>query len=210
LKFKLLFLLSIFTITLQAAQSRYILNTSGYLDPRAAIKITQIGDEVKQKLGVNIYLDIKGNNGIDLELPMKERIKLMKQQEKDLVKNLAKPYVLLALALDQQYTNILYSGIPKDAIDKDDILNGYVIPLLAAKDKNTLQSKISAAVFNGYAQIADSLAEQKGIKLISSIGSEGKIAGTIWRVFMYTMVLIGIIAYVIVILREKKYKKGNK
>lgn len=209
MKIKLLLILSIVVITLQASKIEYILNTSGLLDPRAFDKITQIGDEVKEKIGVNIYLDIKGDNGISLDLSMKERIKLMKEKEKELVENLVQPYVVLSIALDQQYANIMYAGIQKDSIDKDDILDGYVIPLLAAKDKNTLKSKVSAAAFNGYAQIGDSLAKTKNIELVSSIGSEGKTAGTIWKVFMYTMVLIGIVSYFFIILREKKYK-GKK
>lgn len=206
---KIKLFLILFAVTLFANTQNYILNTSGLLDQRAVVKINQMANEVKQKIGVNIYLDIKGDNGIKLELPMLEKIKQMKQIEKNLVKDLEKPYVLLTLAIDQHYSNILYEGIPKDSIDKDDILDGYVIPLLAAKDKNLLKSKVSAAAFNGFAQIADSLAETKNIKLETSIGSEGKTAGTIWKIFMYTIVLFGIIAYVVIIMREKKYK-GQK
>ena len=196
-------------VSLYAKNIDFVLNTGGLLDQRAYVKINQIGNEVKQKLGINIYLDVKGNNGIDLNLNIKQRIKLMKQKEKELVKNLKKPYVVLTIAVDQQYANILVSDDIKSQIDRDDILDGYVIPLLAAKDKNTLNAKVSAAVFNGYAQIGDSLAEQHHIKLKSSIGSEGKTAGTIWKVFMYTVVLFGIGAYTIIILRERKMKRNG-
>ena len=94
-------------------------------------------------------------------------------------------------------------------IDKDDILDGYVIPLLASKDKNTLFAKTSAASLNGYAQIADSIAKNANIKLESSIGSEGKTAGTLWRVFIYTLVVFGIIAYTLIVMRERRYKNGK-
>ena len=207
MKLKLLYLMILFVVSANATKTNFILNTGGLLDERAFIKINEIGAESKAKLDVNIYLDVKGDNGIDPELPMSKRIKLMKQKEIELVKNLKKPYAILTIALDQKYSNILYSDKLKDIIDRDDILDGYVIPLLAAKDKNTLKSKVSAAVFNGYAQIADSIAQTKDIKLLSSIGSEGKTAGAIWKVFMYTMVLIGIISYFFIILKEKKYKK---
>jgi len=96
-------------------------------------------------------------------------------------------------------------------VDKDSVLDEYVIPLLAAKDKNLLSSKVSAASLNGYAQIADVIAEHKQISLLSSIGSEGKTASTIWKVFMYTLVVAGIILYFIIIMREKKIKaKSNE
>ena len=200
----------LFVISANATKTNFILNTAGLLDERAYIKINEIGTEVKSKLNVNIYIDVKGDNGINPELPMRERIKLMKQKEVELRKGLIKPYALLTIALDQKYSNILYSKELENIIDRDDVLDDYVIPLLAAKDKNTLKSKVSAAVFNGYAQIADSIANNKNIKLVSSVGSEGKIAGTIWKVFMYTMVIIGIVSYFFIILREKKYKKIHK
>ena len=81
---------------------------------------------------------------------------------------------------------------------------------LAAKDKNILKSKVSAAALNGYAQIADLLADNQNIKLTSSIGSGGETASTIWKMLMYSLVLIGIIVYLIVIMRERKIKNGNK
>jgi len=206
---KFLNIFMLLVISLYAKNIDFVLNTGGLLDKRAYVKINEIGNEVKQKLGINVYLDVKGNNGINLDLNIKNRINLMKEKEKQLVQNLQKPYVVLTIAVDQQYSNILVSDKIKNQIDRDDILDGYVIPLLAAKDKNTLKSKVSAAVFNGYAQIGDSLAEQHNIKLKSSIGSQGKIASTIWKVFMYTLVLFGIIVYVIVILRERKMKKNG-
>jgi hypothetical protein len=201
--------LIIFGIFAYANTINFILNDGGLIDKRAFTKINEIGNEAKTKLNVNIYLDVKGNNGIDTTLSMKEKIKLMKTKEKELIKDLQKPFVILAISLDQKYSNILFSDEFKSIVDKNDILDGYVIPLLAAKDKNLLQSKVSASALNGYAQIADVLADNKNIKLNSSIGSEGKTTGTIWKVFMYTVVLIGIIAYFFIILREKKYKAKN-
>ena len=209
MKTKLIYLILSLVISINANEIKqnFILNTGGLIDERAFIKINDIGKEVKTKLNVNIYLDVKGDNGINPDLPMRDRIKLMKLKEKELIGELKKPYAVLTISLDQKYSNILFSDGLSEIIDRDDILDGYVIPLLAAKDKNTLKSKVSAAAFNGYAQIADSLALDKDIKLVSSIGSEGKTAGTIWKMFMYTMVLIGIISYFFIILKEKKYKK---
>lgn len=213
MKFKFLTIILIFSTFLYAEAGKYILNTGGLLDQRASEKINTIGSEVKAKINLQIYLDIKGDNGINPELPREQRISMMKQKEAELVSSIqqdlngTKSYVILALALDQKYTNILLSDDLKEIIDKDSILDEYVIPLLATQDKNTLNSKVSAATLNGYAQIADDLAKYKNITLESSIGSEGKVASTIWRVFMYTLVVLGIVLYFIIILREKKIKK---
>ncbi|MDD2699300.1 MAG: hypothetical protein PHF17_10900 [Arcobacteraceae bacterium] len=214
MKIKLLLPVFILLSFSYGATANFILNTGGLLDERAAQKINTIGTEVNTKLGVHIYLDVKGDNGINPDLPLKERIAIMKTKEEQLIlqvqndMNQSKSFAILTLALDQKYANILMSDDLKSILDRDSILDGYVIPLVAAQDKNTLNSKVSAATLNGYAQIADSLAKNKNITLQSSIGSEGKIASTIWKVFMYTIVLIGIILYFVIILREKKIKKA--
>jgi len=207
-KIKLLFLLLLAVVNIQANQHPYILTHDGLIDIRAQDKIFEIGNESKSKLQVNLYIDIKEDNGINPKEERSIRQKLMKEKEQLLVQNLPKPYAVLTISIDQLYTNILVSDDLKDIIDRDDILDNYVIPLLASKDKNSLFAKTSAAVLNGYAQMADSIAESKNIKLESSIGSEGKTAGTIWKVFMYTIVVIGLFLYVLIILRERKYKKG--
>ncbi|MEA2050538.1 MAG: hypothetical protein U9O56_07395 [Campylobacterota bacterium] len=214
MRLKILILITLLFSVLNAQENSnnieknlYIINHDDLIDQRAQDKMNQIVSEAKKKLNINLYIDIKENNGIDTELPREKRIALVKQKEKLLVKDLKKPYAVLTMAIDQMYINILTTPDLKDIIDKDDILDGYVIPLLASKDKNSLFAKTSAATLNGIAQIADSVALSRGIKLESSIGSEGKTAGTIWRVFMYTLVIAGIFLYTLIVLREKKYKK---
>lgn len=191
-------------------QDNYVLNGGGLLDIRTAKQINVIGTEVKQKTGVNVYLDLKGDNGINPDLPFKERVDAMNKVKKDLVKDLPRPYAILVIAMDQQYVGVLMSEDVKKAVDGAEVRDSYVVPLLAAKDKNTLKSKMSAAAFNGYAQIADSIADYNGLILENSVGSEGKTASTIWRVFMYTLVVIGIGIYTFVVLRERKFKKEGK
>jgi len=207
-KIKLLFLVLLYVLNLQATQNPYILTHDGLIDSRAQVKILEIGNESKAKLGINLYIDIKEDNGIDPKEKRDIRKTLMKEKEKEIVSTLEKPYAVLTISINQLYTNILMSEDLKKVIDRDDILDNYVIPLLASKDKNSLFAKTSAAVLNGFAQMADSVAESKNIKLESSIGSEGKTAGTIWKVFMYTLVVVGLFLYVVIILRERKYKKG--
>ncbi|MEA3554673.1 MAG: hypothetical protein U9R39_09805 [Campylobacterota bacterium] len=210
MKLKIMLLLSLVVNSLATEKIPYIITDSEMMDQRAILKIKEIGDEVKSKFNINLYIDIKGNNGIDLDLHREQRVKLMKMKEKALVKDLVAPYAVLTLAIDQMYASILMSDDLKGVIDKDDVLGGYVIPLLASKDKNTLMAKASAASLNGFAQMADSIAKSKNVKLASSIGSEGKVAGTIWKVFMYTLVVTGIVLYIVIIMREKKYKNMTK
>ncbi len=208
MKLKFLVVLLFIINTLMAQETNYVLLHDGLIDQRAQGKINQIGKEVEEKLGVLVFLHIVENNGINMNLSREERIIKMREYDKKVLSKFQnnKSYAVLTLSIDQTYANILLSNDLKDIIDKNDILSGYVIPLLASKDKNTLFAKTSAACLNGYAQIGDSLAQDKEMELISSIGSSGKTAGTIWKVFMYMMVIIGIVSYTIIVLKQRKKK----
>lgn len=195
-------LLFFFCQNLSAQQ--FILNDDKLIDDRAKEKINQIGTEAKSKLGVNIYIYTKSTLGLEENIKTKDKIDFIKNYENQLVSSLEKPYVLLSLSVEDTHVNLLFSDELKGVLDKNDILNGYVVPLLASKDKNTLFAKVSAATLNGYAAIADTIAESKNIKLESSIGNAGKVSSTIWRVVMYTLIILGLLAYTYAILKKRK------
>lgn len=182
----------------------FILNDDKLIDDRAKEKINQIGAETKSKLGVNIYIYTKSTLGLEENIKTKDKIEFIKNYENQLLSSLEKPYVLLSLSVEDTHVNLLFSDELKSVLDKNDILNGYVVPLLASKDKNTLFAKVSAATLNGYAAIADTIAESKNIKLESSIGNAGKVSSTIWRVVMYTLIILGLLAYTYAILKKRK------
>ncbi|MFA9372545.1 MAG: hypothetical protein ACERKK_00185 [Poseidonibacter sp.] len=182
----------------------YILNDDGLIDQRAKEKINQIGAETKSKLGVNVYLYVKSSLKLAKDIKTKEKYDYIRNYENQIVSTLEKPYVLMTMAVEDIHVNLLFSKDLEKVIDKDDILNGYVVPLLASKDKNTLFAKVSAATLNGYAAIADTIALTKNIKLQSSIGNQGKISSTIWRVLMYTLVVIGLLTYIYAVMRKRK------
>ncbi len=203
LKVGVIFSLLLFLCSNLSAQ-QFILNDDKLIDDRAAIKINEIGAEVKSKLGVNIYVYAKSNLGLDVDVKTKDKIDFIKNSENQIISTLEEPYVLLTIAVEETHVNLLFSDDLKEIIDKNDILDGYIVPLLASQDKNTLFAKVSAATLNGYAAIADTLAEAKQIKLETSIGNAGKVSSTIWRVLMYTLVVLGLLAYTYAILRKRK------
>ncbi|XPV68154.1 MAG: hypothetical protein ACNI25_12680 [Halarcobacter sp.] len=197
------YLLLLFLLTNLNASS-FVLSDDGLIDPRTISKIDEIGSEVKSKLGVNIYVYAKESLGLKSDITTQDKIKYIKNYESEIVNTLTKPYVLLTLAVDDTHVNLIVSSRLKEVVDKNDILNGYVVPLLASKDKNSTYAKISAALLNGYAAIADDIADSKGVELKSSIGSSGKVAGTIWKVLMYSMIFVGLLLYTFAVLRRKK------
>lgn len=197
--------LLLFLITnLHANTTQYILSHDRLIDPRAIEKIDQIGSEVESKTGVKIFLYAKESYDINDKLPMKEKLEKIKLYEKELLTRVKSPYVLITIALQQTHINLFTSKELDNIVDKDKILNEYIIPLLASKDKNKLFAKVSAAVLNGYAQIGDDIAKSRNIELESSIGSGGKTFSTIWKVFMYTIILAGLVAYTIAVLKSKR------
>ena len=194
----------LFFLCQNLSAQEFILNDDKLIDTRAKEKIDQIGAETKSKLGVNIYVYAKSNLGLDENIKTKDKIDFIKNHENQIITSLEKPYVLLSISVEETHVNLLFSDELKEVLDKNDILNGYVVPLLASNDKNTLFAKVSAATLNGYAAVADTIAESKNIKLESSIGNAGKVSSTVWRVLMYTMVLLGLLAYTYAVLKKRK------
>ncbi|GGD31567.1 hypothetical protein GCM10012288_01920 [Malaciobacter pacificus] len=182
----------------------FILSDDNLIDDRAKEKINNIGTEAKSKLGINIYIYTKSNLGLDENITTKDKIEYIKNYESEIIQTLDKPYVLLTSAVEETHVNLYMSDELKSIIDKDDILDGYVVPLLASKDKNSLFAKVSAAMLNGYAAIADIAAESKNIELESSIGNQGKVSSTIWRVLMYFLIVTGLLAYTYAVLKKRK------
>jgi hypothetical protein len=185
-------------------ESKFILSGAKMIDPRAIAKIDEMGNELLSKTGVGVYIYAKEQYS-QKEFPnTKSKMEFIKSYERNITKSLKNPFILLSMSLEDTHINLLMSPELKKSIDKDEILDKYIIPLLASKDKNTMYSKVSAAMFNGYAAITDAVASSRGIELKSSIGSAGTVASTIWRVFMYTVVVIGLILYTIAVLKSKK------
>ena len=176
--------------------SRFVLKGKKNIDPRAIKKIDTMGSELFVKTGVNVYIyavERYANKKYD---DTKSKIEFIKSFESNITKELKEPFALLTLSVDDQHVNILYSDELKSDIDRNHILNRNIIPLLISKDKNSIYAKMSAAVLNGYAAITDSIAQSRGIELKSSIGSEGTRFSDIWRIFMYTIISIGLLAYI--------------
>ena len=194
----------LFFLPLNIFASNFVLSDDGLIDKRAIQKIEEIGTESKNKLAVNIYVYVKQSLSLEKNILTKDKIKYIKKYEKDIANSLVKPYVLFTMAVEDTHVNLIVSSELQEVIDKNEILNDYVVPLLASKDKNSTFAKASAAILNGYAAIADTIAQSKNIKLESSIGSAGKVASTIWKVLMYTLIVVGLLFYIYAVLRRKK------
>jgi len=187
------------------ANANYLLKSDVLMDDRSVVKINEIGHEVFAKTGVNIYIHAKNTYSLSKSESIKEKFTNIKEYENNLLKELTKPYVLLTFSLQDTHVNLIQSKSLNNIVDKNEVLNSYVIPLLASKDKNSTLSKVSAALLNGYDEIASQVSKSKGLdSLDSALSDSGKTFSTIWKVFMYTLVLIGVLSYTVIVLRSKK------
>jgi len=176
--------------------SRFVLEGKELIDPRTIEKIDEMGKELFEKTGVNVYIYAK-KYYLDREIKdKKEKFLAIKEHDKEIVKMLKESYILIAMGIEDKYVNIFISKDLASIITKDRILDRSIVPILASQGKNSLFSKVSVAFLNGYGEIADEVAMNlKGITLDSSIESGASTFKLFWRYFMYALVFIGLFAY---------------
>jgi len=190
--------LTIFSVLNLFAKSDLILcNDNGIVNSRAIGEIEKIGNELRGKTGVSVYLCAKKTiNG-----------QKIKDFEKSLIGKMRKPFVLLSMSVDDQKVDIMTSKSDKKLLDVDSVLSpfgGTIIPILTSRKS---KDKYSAAMLNGYADITDRVASSLGVKLKSSVGDTNRILVDILRVIVYGSFLYFTIMYI-----RKKYllKKKNE
>ena len=84
---------------------------------------------------------------------------------------------------------------------------GTIIPLLAQKSKDTeVLGKYSAAMFNGYADIAEQVAKSKGVVLENAVGNTNQNSILIIKTLFYGFILYGLFLYIKRKLSIKKEK----
>ena len=184
--------------------SKFILKGKESIDPRTIEKIDAMGKELFIKTGVNVYVYASNRYADKTFSDTKSKIEFIKSFESNIIQDLKAPYVLLTLSLQDNHINMLSSDELKNRLDKDTILSGYMVPLLASHDKNTLESKLSAALLNGYSAVVESIAKSKGVKVDSIIHGSGRTFAMIWKVIMYFIVGLGLLAYFYALWKDKR------
>ncbi len=184
--------------------SRFIVHGKESIDPRTQNKIDEIGDELFVKTGINLYIYASINLTSKEFSDTKSKIEFIKSFEHNLTQRLDNPFTLLTLSFNEQYINILSSERLNSSYNKDNILDGYIIPILASHDKNSLESKLSLAILNGYSELADELAKSKGRELKSTLKGNGRTFAKYWKILMYLTVLGGLIFYFYGLWQSKK------
>jgi len=185
--------------------SRFVLEGKDIIDPRTIQKIDEMGKELYQKTGVNVYIYTK-KSYLDVKIKdNKEKYLQIKEYEKKILDKVETPYVLISMAVEDTHVNIYNSKDLDSVIQRNKILDRNIIPILASQGKNPLYTKASVALLNGYGEIVDEVAmELKGIKLDSSIESGASTFKAFWRYFMYALVIFGLFAYIYAMRKGRK------
>ena len=103
---------------------------------------------------------------------------------------------------------IFYSNSLDSFVETATNYGGTIIPLLAGKAKQgELLGKYSASMFNGYADIAEQIAQTKNVVLKNAVGNVNKITITVVKVIFYGIIIISIITY---IRRKFSYRKEKR
>jgi len=74
---------------------------------------------------------------------------------------------------------------------------GTIIPLLAGKaKKGELLGKYAGSMFNGYADIAEQIAQSKKVVLKNAVGNTNKIVITVVKVIFYGILFMALVMYI--------------
>ena len=103
----------------------------------------------------------------------------------------------LALIRDKKKVEIFADSKTSQLFNKEQILSpnpesGTIIPILVSKNGKDVYN---AAILNGYADIAEQIAEGLNLKLESALGSSNKTTLNFLRIFIYA--LIGLFVVII-------------
>lgn len=188
--------------------------------------IEVIGSELYQKTGIKLKLEmVKELKDIHISKYAQQEVDSFKEptillvfsefnskvdiavNDKSLYKYFNKEQVLSPAASIVQSFVLIIAAAHSFEDAKNMILNsgGTIIPILTQKTKSAPSTKYQAALFNGYADIADQVASAKGVKLVHSPGSANKTTILYIKTFFYLFVFYAIFMYI----KRVKYRRDH-
>ncbi len=172
--------------------------------------IDAMGKELQSKTGIYAYV-IATNEHFPVGFNL---VEYSMQYEA----NVSKPYVLFIFAPFAKITEkteargrigiIPSSDVVKRLYDYNNVRDAG-INIVAMKDSNTLEDKFNIGILQAYSELADNIADSKGVKLEKTIPNETGNMVNILRVFVYagTLILLWIFVFRPLWMRIKNGKK---
>lgn len=156
-------------------------------------EIEKIGAEVREKTGVGMYV------AVIKELDANQTLA---DVENAILDTVEEPALVLTLSEYDKVIDIMArpTSLYKD-FDKDQILSpfpnrGTILPILTMKAKKaTISEKFAASIQNGYTDLAEQIADSRGVVLENAVGSSNKLIFNILRVVFYGTIAYGLFLY---------------
>jgi hypothetical protein len=221
-----LILATLFQTTLVA---EYLYKDDVINNPKFTEKIEGLGEELYEKTGISLRLvmirDLPNETGIvayekkimsEFSEPtvMLTFAELNSQidifvNDPSLYKHFDRAQILSPVASTAQAVGvaIFFAHSWDNFMELASDSGGTILPILGAKSKpGELTGKYSAAMYNGYVDIAGQIAESKGAQLNQGNGQGGQYVMITIKVIFYGILLMGIIMYI----RKKLYERRNR
>lgn len=172
-------------------------------------QIEPMGKELSEKTGVNLYVSL---------VKQTENNQSIIEYQKDLIKTLDEPAILFSFVENSKQVQIyaedksLYELFDRkqimDPLAIWPFFNGRVIPIIGARAPKEVEDKdkYAVAMFNGYAEISEQVAESKGVILSTAIGDTNKL---IYKVLISAIFIISFIT-VLKLARDAYMRKRDK
>jgi hypothetical protein len=166
------------------------------VSPKAADVIEKIGSEFRDKTSINEYL-ITTNDKIPRGVSVYDYIKKY---------SISKPYVGIVFAPNSKRIHVVSSDKELlKKLDKGKILD-YAIKVIASKDSNSLQSKFDVGLVQAFSELADQVANTKGIKLKNTIKAGGR-----WVLkIVNTLIIVGSLIVIWIYFIAPYFRKKRK
>ncbi len=168
------------------------------MPPKEVEKLEQMGSELYEKTGVAVFVaavaELNATRPVDIIEPLKRKYP---------------DYILLYFSIKPTAVNIFATEKTKGLIDIDQILSplpwrGTIRPIMSPAFSKDQKVKNEVAIFNGYADIVDQVAQSKGVKLESSIGSGSRDSFRLIRWIFYAILALFLIQYIIFKVRRRR------
>lgn len=198
-------------------------------NPDFTEQINRIGAELYEKTGISLYLvmvrDLEDNQTIaEYEIELMEElgkpaVMLTFVELKKEVDILARPTSLYndfdkkrILSPSATFIGAVVSAVMfgRSFDDISEIMSSYggtILPVLAERAKGKeIVSKYSVAMYNGYSDIAEEIAQTHDVTLSSAAGSGSKVFIDILRLIFYGIIVYAIVVYI----RGRFFRKKRK
>jgi hypothetical protein len=203
----------ILTVFFQTSLSaEYLYKDEVIFNPAFNAEVNKLGLELYEQTGISLRLVMLK------ELPHGSNIV---QYEQELMKEFSSPTILLTFSeMDAKVDILAYPASLYEYFDKEQVLSpisspvqafviallnfdfsdmtsgGTILPLLAGKaKKGEVLGKYSASMFNGYADIAEQIADSKEVVLENAVGSANQTSIFAVKVLFYGFIVYGIFLY---------------